>query len=533
MQLKYYGTVFFLLFAASGCSIKNYDFSREKVRLQNLPVEMTLSEALIENEKLNLQAPDYWYLKKDMYEVVPELEEHNDRLLNKGERFNYAGRSTFFGQFIKNIEYWLIRETKRRVEKSYIKSPTNPTPKSHTFKPHLYGGQEGWAQIFPLVERDHESYTSFSMFLDKKTTLTRKEKDRALRVCFSQLSYYDYGITTFRGVKYTHDDCADYLRDKKVPFYGFRIKDFEETKIVETFVDENPSFDTGFYHHFFNAPEIENKYTQSLSDFFKTLQVPNNNHYLINIPLDNSYILDEEIAFKESNLLRSIREDNFTATIASAFVRDNGVRMLYNSFDLRHAQYMGYVLSRTPYKNTIFTDCGRTPKRVSVAFESFTHIEYNCQDGGIGPRRTNYIPPLTEKAKVSVMGFFDKEYLLSSYTPIRPHYNAYVKVEHSKTQGDKTTQKMISKLPHHALMSWVSLEDKKIYGNVVYYGMLFKYNLTEFVRYRMKDNLQKIKNAKLRYFSYEGARGWAETLKLFPEFHDQLNDYWDKDTVLN
>lgn len=495
-----------------------------KVKSHGVKSRIVLNEAIKIHNENALKMPNYFLYNSKFFDINGSEKWDKAGVINQKTRsFNLERQNAVMQPLSQTMTYWLIKETKRKIKDDYFHGRLKKANKQHKFKPHLYGGSEGLATIFPITDYDIESYTNFTMFLNNKTSLDERNKQYLINVCFPGLTFYELRTNKNKPSKLnSEDECAYMLRDKGIAFYGIPIKHKEKTRIVETFVEEDPSFDTGFFHHLFNTPHPKNS-DWLLKDTFPLLQAPEHNKYLISLSMDNRFVLDTELSFRDAHIVAQIRNELFSAKAVQTLVGDSKLNYLYNNYDLNMVQTSGYMMPKTGKQYQLFDHCNQKPLRLAVAYEAFTRIEYECFEGGKPKRHRKwatsfYYKPQTLKADVTFTALNEDDLLLSSYEQIPTGHSGYFEINNIDTsiESNELTNQLISKQLHYSFLSWVSVEGDKVYGNVEFYGMLFKYNLTKFVKWKLNSLIDNFDDGK-SYQPYGGVDGWQSTLKLFPD----------------
>ena len=556
-NILFWLTIIFTPLLLQSCALNGvpHHDNPPSVSRKNTPARLTFDQAYEEHMYVYpFQEAIFGTPNRGFYSFKPYRAWNKQKVENKkNDPFTKITPSLFSQAIYTDIQYWLIRETKRRIKEDYFAPYGKQAKKEHTFHPNLYGGVKGLGTIFPIKDNDIDSFVTFTAFLENKTTLTKQKKRTLYLTCFPELTFFKLKMTIHNPHHFMHleDSCARRLEEYKVPYYGIPVKHFTATKIVETFVDENPAFDSGLYHYLFALPPFTNQ-SYIYKNHFPSLQAPFTAKYLEHVSLDHRYVLDKELSFKKATTLahvyKAMNAVGFTENVAG----DGHLLGLYGDYDLSFAANNHVKMSEGTTEYLLFDDCTRSTEIIPIAYEEFAHFEYNCYQGyNPSSKRKQYGKTFTvEEALVTINVFNEADTILAHYTENPPEYSMYAEIiqnpkyfnltpkekideymKYRDTPANVTkktvTERLISKQLHYGFLSWVQVEGHKVYGCVEYYGMLYKYNITPMVKYLIKS-IVKRGSATPAFVTMMGTRGNTKTLDLFPDLKKEYEDNWEK-----
>jgi hypothetical protein len=517
----------------SACTINDgpQKLTYQNIRNSDFYYEMSFEEALKKNNGAGFISPDYWPNDGSIYFDKRSVASHQVGVVNQHTRYlNGNDMSEVSTELFNSMEYWLIRETKRKLIDRFLKNSGKST-NQHKFKPHLLGGKEGYGSIFLIEDGNEESIENFYVFLRKVANIPEKNVDFFVESCFPHSAYFDMKITKRKPLKYySEQECEKYLRLKKTPFWGMRVIDLEKTRVVETFIEEKPKFDTGFYHHLFNTPVSETG-IKTDNQFFTSLLSPQENRFTIHISKDTNYILDKELAVvKDARHPTQFHNETFVSTISDSLFDKDGIANLYGDVVMgRRGNSLDFNKEPGRIFHRLFEKCGFDGRKLPIAFEKFSRLSYKCQSGGFkrpGWEKSKYNMKLKQKSDVSILALNDDRLIRSSYRKSSKHHGAFITlnnfVDHEGKSKDELAQELIKKQYYYSFLSWVNIEGDQIYGNVEYYGMLFKYNITDIVKWMLKEHLKNADN-KMVWELDIVSKDKQALLALFPELMSTLN----------
>jgi len=510
-----------VILTLTGCATPPEDVVLPMVQQKLDAPSLTFKDA----NKLNTTHPfeelDYFKLEKDYLVRNGSSDWHRKGVMNKKTKFiSPYQKNALAKPLFQSIEYWLIRKAKSHIEENYFRVFGKQPKKEHKFHPHLYGGVKGYGTIFPIIDNDMKSYTNFAKFLRNKTNVSESTKEVVINSCFPLIAFYKLKTKKSQPTRRNNiENCVYTLKHHNIPYFGIESKTKEKMHVVETFIDEDPTFDAGLYHHLFNSkrPKMSN---QTNKTHFGSLLHPNQPNYLVSLSMDNRYVLDLSLAFGDATAVKQINSELFTTGLAQELLGDHTASDLYGSYDLSYRLRSGFHLPQHRKGYQLFENCHRSDKTLPVAYEDFTRIDYQCAQGGVPKKQKNwslpiYHEPVTARANVTLTTLNERDLLLASYTKVTSATSAYVEIKDVQVKED-ITEKLIRRQFHYSFFSWLSVEGNKIYGNVEYYGMLFKYNITDIVKYRLNTGLEHYASGE-SHNAYWSSKEWQDTLNIFPD----------------